>query len=292
MDAEQKKWLEEPRLAFLEWLEHKNYSKRTKKTYEGIFMKLLAFLKNHKLSLEDINKTIFREFISELTDSQKSRKIYATQIFSVFSYLEEIGIIEDNPVLYFYSLSKGRTERKLPVVLSKDEQIRFLKNINDGKTPIGMRENAILMILFETGIRCSEVANLRTGDLVLGENSKIRILGKGGKEREIPISERISDILQEFLEFRPHQSEFVFSNKKGNPPKANTIYMMVRKTMTRSGIMKPKMGPHTLRHTFATRQFEAGVPPAVVKNWMGHSSLVTTLIYEHVSGGNGAVKPV
>ena len=178
--------------------------------------------------------------------------------------------------------------------MTRHEEGIFIKNIELGKTWLSFRERTILLLILGTGLRCSEVSGLKIENVHLEEPARLRVLGKGRKEREIPIPDPICDVLEEFLEIRSKYKktgEFLFGNMHGNPIREASIYEMVRRTLSRAGIVKPNMGPHLLRHTFATRQFEAGIPPAIIKNWMGHSSLATTLIYEHVSISGNGIKP-
>lgn len=289
-------WLESPDEAFLEWAESCNYSNTTVKAYSRIFSKLIEFLSSNGINLKNVNNTVYRKFLNNITDSEKSRNIYSNQMLSLFNHLSDIGLIEQNPSATRKTMKKGRSEKKLPVSLTNDETKRFIENIIDVNGVFSwekLREATILRILLETGARCSEVAKLKTGAVTTDSPAKIRFYGKGRKEREVPIGETLARMLEHFIDIRGSRSgPYLFANSHGEPPTGMTIYKMVRRTMDRAGIVKEKMGPHTLRHTFATRQFEAGIPAAIIKNWMGHSSLATTLIYEHVSIVGGSVKPV
>lgn len=286
-------WLDSPEEAFQEWISSCNYAPRTVSSYERLFSKLLSFLSENRLTLKNVNNTVYRKFIYNLTPLQKTRKIYSKQFYSLFSYLSDIGVLSENPSKTLVSMEKGRSEKKLPVILSMDEQRRFLASIVSGNTWEAKRERTILYTLIGTGARCVEVSHLKIENVVLDKPAKIRLYGKGRKEREIPLTEDLKLEIEDFLETRGNRpGAFLFANRYGEPPAANSVYMMVRKTMDRAGLVKEKMGPHTLRHTFATRQFEAGIAPVVIRNWMGHSSLQTTLIYEHVLGTPGGVFPV
>lgn len=292
--SEAKKWLENPEEAFLEWAHHANYSEKTKNAYVRIFLKYIEFLKSKNLTLKSSNKTVYRQFASHIAKSTISKKIYSRQLSSVFEYLIEIDLVDDNFPKLYLSSEKGRSERKLPSVLTRHEEGVFVKNIIEGRTWLSFRERTILLLILGTGLRCSEVSGLRIENIHMEEPAKLRVLGKGRKEREIPIPDQICDVLDQFLEVRikyKKRGDFLFGDRHGNPVRGATIYEMVRRTLSRAGIVKPNMGPHLLRHTFATRQFEAGIPPAIIKNWMGHSSLATTLIYEHVSVSGSGIKP-
>jgi len=290
------KWKEDPKEVFEEWISYANYSKRTQTAYLWIFGKLTDFLKESQISFEKLNNAIFRKFMMSISSSRISRRIYSRQLSTVLSHLTEIGLIGDNPAIVFLSMEKGRTGRKLPDVLSKEETELFLKFLPNGTTWEDSRIRTILQLLLGTGLRLSEAAALRTEGVVLGENPHLRVLGKGRKERIVPLTESLADLLENFFEVREEHlsrsSPWFFSDSLGNPPSPSGIYRMVSRTLTSAGIVKPSMGPHLLRHTFATRQFEAGIPPAIVKNWMGHSSLATTMIYEHVVGSPGGFRPV
>ena len=285
------RWQDAPEEAFHEWLFSSNYSDRTVLTYNHLFLKLLNFLEKNKMTIKNVNGTVFRKFLNSITVSQKSKRIYARQFLSVFEHLCEIGILDDNPANEARKMEKGHAEKKLPTVLSRVEQEKFMKAIETGRTWTKRRERIILLLLATTGIRCSEVATLKIEHVDLGDSPKIRVYGKGRKEREIPIPAILADEIEGFLARIKREQGFLFADKTGKAPAPNTIYEMVRRTFDRAGIIKEKMGPHVLRHTFATRQFESGIPPAVIRNWMGHASLTTTLIYEHVVGTPGGMKP-
>lgn len=290
------KWRKTPRETFEEWLSYANYSGRTQSAYRAIFEKLIEFLSDNRISLERLNKAVFRKFILHVSKTQNSRRIYARQLSAILTHLAEIGLIDGNPASSFLSMEKGRAGRKLPDVLSKEETELFLKFLPDGKSWEDCRIRTILRLLLGTGLRVSEAAALRMDGVVFGEISHLRVMGKGRKERIVPLTESLSDLLEEFMEIREKHlakpSPWLFSDSLGNRPTPSGIYRMVLRTLTKAGIVKPSMGPHLLRHTFATRQFEAGIPPAIVKNWMGHSSLATTMIYEHVAGSPGGFRPV
>ena len=291
-----KKWTDSPMETFGEWLSYANYSEITQSAYRAIFEKLIGFLKINRISLDRLNNVVFRKFISNVSKTRGSRRIYARQLSAILSHLAEIGLIDDNPASSFLSMEKGRSGRKLPDVLSREETELFLKSMPVGKSWEDCRIRTILRLLIGTGLRVSEAATLRMDGVVLWETSYLRVMGKGRKERIVPLTDSLADLIEEFMEIRDKHlassSPWLFSDSLGNPPTPSGIYRMVLRTLTKAGIVKPSMGPHLLRHTFATRQFEAGIPPAIVKNWMGHSSLATTMIYEHVSGSPGGFRPV
>ena len=293
-DDETEKWREDPEGSVLEWAKSQNYSKKTSETILWLFMKFVDFLEKNKISFENVNKTIFSQFINGLTKSVKSRRIYASQLNSLFSHLEDISLIQENPVDFQRISGKGRIEKKLPTYLTNEELTVFKKSIENPKTWRKARERAILFLLIHTGARCSEIANLTLDSVQIGEGGgSVRLYGKGRKERDVPLSDEATIAVEDFLAFREGPpGEFLFANKWGTPPTPATIYVMVQKTFAKAGIVKGKLGPHVLRHTFATRQFAAGTPPAIIKNWLGHASLSTTLIYEHVSGSMGGIRPV
>jgi site-specific recombinase XerD len=212
---------------------------------------------------------------------------------------------------------KAFNKKRLPVSLDEMEYQRFIQATcvvsgNTGEHPDTfpvIRKKMIQRLMLWTGLRVSEAISLRTGDIRLeGEHPYLRVIGKGDKEREIPIHDRLTQEMVEYIEARAAFMEgqggqaansansiggTLFSDRYDAPYTAAGVWSMVSRTLESIDVQKRHRGPHVLRHTFATRQLQSGIAPAVVKAWMGHSDLrVLFSVYEHVIASPKGVRPV
>lgn len=294
-------WLIDPHLAFSSLLESSEYSQRTAKVYTAIFNKFIRFLDESTVSLKDVSIADFATFFTKEKISQKGQYTYIIVFKRVFDQMADEGVMgDDNPAADYNRQVKnrrrGRVKKRLPTVLS-DKETESLIQVLDGLNPSfsDQREKTMILLMLATGIRCSECAELKAEAVDLGANPKIRVIGKGNKERAVPLTDVIAAELEHYQQLRLNEEipgELFFANRRGQPPSPSAVYRMVNRNIKLAGIKKEhRAGPHILRHTFGTRQFAAGIPPAVVKLWMGHSSLATTLIYEHVLGTSDNLKP-
>lgn len=294
-------WLIDPHLAFTGLLESSEYSERTVKVYTAIFNKFMRFLDESVISLKDVSITDFATFFTKEKIGQKGQYTYIIVFKRVFDHMADDGIMgDDNPAADYNRQVKirrrGRVKKRLPTVLS-DKETESLMQVLNGLKPSfsNEREKTMILLMLATGIRCSECAELKAEAVDLGANPKIRVIGKGNKERAVPLTDAITAELEHYQQLRLNEEipgELFFANRRGQAPSPSAVYRMVNRNIKLAGIKKERRaGPHILRHTFGTRQFAAGIPPAVVKLWMGHSSLATTLIYEHVLGTSDNLKP-
>ena len=221
--------------------------------------------------------------------------------------------LEENPAMAASLRKTGRAgkafaSKRLPVALNDSESAAYLSAVTpcvQDSFPV-RRKYQIQRLLFWTGLRVSEAVSLRVDDVHLDdENPMLRVIGKGDKERQVPLSNRLAMELQEYLEIREGflaernllstsaGPTLLFCDRYGHPYTAGGVWSMVKATLEGLGIEKRHMGPHILRHTFATRQLQSGVAPAIVKAWMGHSDLrVLFSVYEHVLSSPKGVFPV
>lgn len=204
---------------------------------------------------------------------------------------------------------RQRKPTKLPSTLDAEEEQLLLSitQITPSQDLTMRRPHQILRLLLWTGLRREEAANLLANDIrPLAEAPYLRVKqGKGGKERTVPIHIRLADELHDYsilredtltnAGYKPSETGALpyFCNPKGKGYDGSSIYRIAQRTLQKAGIDKWQMGPHVLRHTFATRQLQAGIPPAVVKLWMGHKDVsVLFKTYEHVTQGNSGVIPI
>ncbi|MCI0496567.1 tyrosine recombinase XerC [candidate division KSB1 bacterium] len=245
------------------------------------------FLEHAQLpTVQEINKTILRSFLVYLKNQgfvarSINRKIASVRSF--FKYLIQIDMLKKNPTAAFFSL---KTEKRLPENLSFKTILAALE-LPDSSTFLGARDRAILELFYSTGIRLNELASLAIKDIDFYE-CLVRVMGKGSKERVIPIGKAAEDSLKVYLEKRrvkiqhEHDDGHVFLNKFGEKLSNRGIQYLVKKyLMLVAG--SGKTSPHALRHSFATHLLDEGADLLAVKELMGHSDLAATQIYTQVS---------
>jgi integrase/recombinase XerD len=204
---------------------------------------------------------------------------------------------------------RQRKPTKLPSTLDADEEqlLLTITQITPSQGLTMRRPHQVLRLLLWTGLRREEAANLLANDIrLLAEAPYLRVKqGKGGKERTVPMHIRLADELRDYsimredtlirAGYKPSETGALpyFCNAKGKGYDGSSIYRIAQRILQKAGIDKWQMGPHVLRHTFATRQLQAGIPPAIVKLWMGHKDVsVLFKTYEHVTQGNSGVMPI
>lgn len=173
-------------------------------------------------------------------------------------------------------IKRPKKSKKLPVVMTKDEVKRIINAVRK------KRDKLILMLLYSSGLRVSEVTKLKVNDLNLDECTAMIRAGKGKKDRLVILSKQWVEEIKKYLATRKVKSEYVFCNSLGKPISVDTIQRIVRKARIRAGIEK-KVTPHSFRHSFATHLLEAGESIRKIQELLGHSSLSTTQIYTKVS---------
>ena len=265
----------------------KNLSENTTKSYKNDLHKFINYL-------SDINITDFSEVTSNnLTkffehqrrlgvDSTTSAR-YMSSIKGFFHFLEDNHYIKKNPT---EKLLRVKIGRKLPSVLSFAEIEKILDSPKTDDT-IGLRDKAILETFYSSGLRLTELLNLKINDLYF-DDEVIRVLGKGSKERIVPIGSSAINWIKEYLtRSRPHlenrskSQSFVFLNRRGTKLSRMWIWKIVNHYAAEAGITK-EIHPHTFRHSFATHLLEGGADLRAVQEMLGHADISTTQIYTHV----------
>ncbi len=232
-----------------------------------------------------VEREMIERYMARLFDQGRSKTSQARALSSIrgfFNYLLVSDIIESSPAEFIRAPKSGR---KLPDVLSVAEIDRMIASV-DGSTPKGRRDSAMLEVLYSCGLRVSELVALRLSDLFFGEGY-IRVVGKGNKQRLVPISSTARDRIQIWLEDRRTMQttskgrELVFLNNRGGGLTRVMIFTIIRSAAERAGITSA-VSPHTLRHSFATHLLEGGASIRQVQELLGHESIVTTEIYTHL----------
>lgn len=213
--------------------------------------------------------------------SKRSQARFLSSLRSFFNWLVLEGSITDNPCDKIESPKLGHY---LPEVLSVEEVEAMMAAV-DLNTWQGLRDRAILEILYGCGLRVSEAVGLKLSCLYFDEGY-IRVIGKGDKERLVPVGEMAADAVNAYLERRPQpfdaeSDDIVFLNRFGRPLSRQSMFNMV-KTMALLADVRKEISPHTLRHSFATHLVENGADLRLVQEMLGHENLTTTEIYTHI----------
>lgn len=269
----------------------RTYSSYTLTSYGNDIKQFYLFLDQNyglqNISPNQITKSILRSYLGYLRKEDYlatsiNRKIACLKSF--FKYLYNHNLISANPTSGLFSL---KTKQKIPKTLSYDS-IKEALALADTNSAIGFRDLAIMELFYGTGIRLSELANLKLNDVDF-VNGLVRVSGKGGKERLVPLGEIAIHALKQYLKVR---SEFlqktvikdvsaIFLNKHGKSLSKRGIQRRVEKYLRQVSVSGTT--PHVLRHSFATHLLDEGADLIAVKELLGHSSLSTTQIYTHVS---------
>lgn len=265
---------------YLEYLKYeRRVSDNTVESYgENLKMLKQALNKN----ILNLTTTEIRDYIQNLEATPKTKAHYLSVFNSFYNYMIFNEKLSANPCS---GIRSPKLEKKLPNYLT-GEEIDKLLDIKLIK-PIDYRNKAMLEVLFATGTRISELINLKLNQIDFDE-CIIRVLGKGKKDRIIPIGNTALEYLSLYInEYRPfilktRVSEYVFVNKNGTKMSRQGFFKILKKLVASSGIEK-EVSPHTLRHSFATYLLNNGADLRVIQELLGHENLVTTEIYSHLS---------
>lgn len=228
---------------------------------------------------ETIKNYLYKSFSDKKSISQ-ARSISAIKSF--FNYLIFEGYIKDSPIS---NIESPKQEKKLPKVLT-EEEIKKLINSIDLNHDFGQRNKTIIEILYGTGIRVSELINLKLSNIFFKENI-IKVIGKGNKERFVPLGEIASNELKIYINNRNRlkidskYSDILFLNRYGRGLTRSMIFKIISDASKRVGLDK-KISPHTLRHSFATHLIKNGADLRTIQLILGHESITTTEIYTHL----------
>jgi len=263
-----------------------NVSPRTFEAYQRDLNQYLAFIVEKGVdTLGQISQMHIREYIRTLNDRGLASSSIARIFSSIRSYhkfLSAEGIIKKNPTLV---ITSPKAPKKLPDVLSEIEIAAITKAV-DESSQFAKRDKAIIEMLYSCGLRVSELCGLKISNLFL-DDDMIRIIGKGSKERLLPIGGTGKRYLNDYLTYtRPGflkntGSSSVFLSRNGKPLTRAMVNILLTKWVRASGITKT-VSPHTLRHSFATHLLEGGADLRFVQALLGHSDISTTQIYTHL----------
>lgn len=268
-------------------LVERNFSRYTIRNYLQDLSKFFSFLLLKKISsLEEVDKTLLRDYLQWLEDMGLVRASIVRNLSalrSFYRYLLQLGAISSNPLVSF---SRPKLSKKLPSFMNLSEMKRLL-DVTDSTTPSGIRDRALLELLYASGIRISELAKIDLDNMDL-ESREIRVWGKGNKERiaimGIPASKHLEDYMAHSrpLLLKGRNPKALFLNKDGSRLSVRYIQELVKRQAARAGVSK-RVHPHLFRHTFATHLLDGGADLRAVQELLGHASLSSTQIYTHVS---------
>lgn len=282
---------------FKEYLEYiktvRNYSSHTIDSYDDDLQQFDAFLQKHfngkQFNLNDIDQVTIRLFLGDLLDRGLTKRSVARKLAAVRSlmkYLVKKKYIKHNAALNIIS---PKLPKKLPSFLD-ERSIERMMEIPDCSTVDGLRDRAVLELLYSTGVRLSEMINLRLRDIDL-KNETVKVIGKGKKHRIVPIGRKARIAVSKYLDERSKlisertpegDKEVLFLSKRGKRLYPKGVYRLVHRSIGAVSEIEKK-SPHVLRHTFATHLLNRGADLRAVKELLGHENLSTTQLYTHVT---------
>ncbi|MEX0287757.1 MAG: tyrosine-type recombinase/integrase [Flavobacteriaceae bacterium] len=275
--------------SFISYLSlEKNYSRHTVLAYERDLLEFKAFCKdNYELNaIDDLDYGIIRSWIVHLVNSGISNRSVNRKVSSLkayYKFLLKIEKIEASPLAKHKAL---KTSKKIEIPFSEAEMEKLLQQIPFEPDFEGVRDKLIIDLLYTTGIRRSELINLKMSYVQLSESS-IKVLGKRNKERVVPLLASVKTQFEEYFRLRKdmvnvEDPSYVFLLKSGHKIYETLVYRIINGYFSKVS-SKVKKSPHILRHTFATHLLNKGADLNSVKELLGHSSLASTQVYTHNS---------
>ncbi len=274
--------------SFLDYISlERGLSINTRKAYADDIDQFLSFLDQKGVtSLSQVSRKQVLDHLMAMKEKGMSTNSISRHLVSIkvfFRYLQQEGLLDKNVT---DTMDSPRLWKILPDTLSEKE-VDLLLKAPDMRKPLGVRDRAILEMFYASGLRVSELANLQLSDLHL-EEGYIRVIGKGRKERVIPVAQDSANILECYLdEVRPllcdnKYIQNVFVTRREKALCRQRLWQIIKKYTKDAGIMK-NVTPHTLRHSFATHLLQNGAPLRVIQEMLGHADIATTQIYTHVN---------
>ena len=240
-----------------------------------------AFLESTGLEPVSVQTSDIEDYLGSIKVSKRSSARLLSALRNFFDWCVQEGEIKYNPC---DNVDSPKLGKYLPAVLSVDEVSAIMDSV-DLKSATGKRDRAILEVLYGCGLRVSEAATLRISRIDF-EEGFVDVIGKGDKQRLVPLGEMAADAVRAYLPERPIPAarpyeDILFLNRFGKPLSRISIFNMVKKQAMIAGIHK-EISPHTFRHSFATHLIENGADLRIVQEMLGHESILTTEIYTHI----------
>ena len=279
-----KKW-EKIRNDYIRYLRvERRLSANTVEAYRRDLEEFSHFImRNYGVVPERVEQPMVERFMAWLFDRNRSAASQARRLSGVKSFYNYLLINDRVEHLPTDNVDNPRLDRTLPDVLTVEEIDAMLATF-DMTSPKGCRDSAMVEVLYSCGLRVSELTTLKISDLFFGEGY-IRIVGKGDKQRLVPISNIARDKIQYYMDFRTPASRSeatVFLNNRGKPLTRVMVFNIIKQAALLAGIDK-QISPHTLRHSYATHLLEGGANIRQVQELLGHESILTTEVYTHVN---------
>ena len=254
--------------------------------YQNDVEKLASYCQEQKINIKEVEYTHLKSFVTELYDlglSARSQARIISGIKQFFSYLLLENLITQDPSSL---LEQPKLGRKLPEVLSIEEVDLLIGAVNLNSHE-GSRNRAMLEVLYSCGLRVSELVNLKFTDLFYDEGF-VRVIGKGNKERLVPLSESVEveistyqEKMRSKLDVKDGHENFIFLNRRGRQLTRVMVFIIIKDLAAKINLTK-SISPHTFRHSFATHLIEGGANLRAIQEMLGHESIITTEIYTHL----------
>lgn len=274
---------------FIRYLNSRNASSETIRAYEEDLRQFLEFIRevtSVEFTPSGLDTLLLRQYVLYLKQKGLKKSSLARKIASLKSFLKfllKMGVLASNPATL---LRAPRLDKRLPDFLTEDEVIRLIGQPDLGRLE-GLRDRAILELLYSSGIRVGELVNLRLRDIDLREQIA-HIVGKGKKERLVPLGSYAVQALEDYLGKRPANTkcrDFIFLNRRGGHLTDRSVRRLINNYKKRAGLTGKKVSPHTLRHSFATHLLDRGADLRSVQELLGHKNIATTQVYTHITTG-------
>jgi integrase/recombinase XerD len=267
------------------WME-RGLSENTLGAYRADLVALSQRLDSKGIRLVDGSRADIMEYIAWRVEGGAKPRSTARQLSSFrrfYRYLLREGVVSEDPTV---NIAMPKIGRSLPQSLTEQDVDALLASPKVAE-PLGHRDRTMLEVLYATGVRVSELINLKLGQINLNQGV-LRIVGKGDRERLIPLGDEAQDWIREFIEgprgeiLLERQTEFLFPTRRGDRMTRQAFWHIIKRYARKAGIVK-KLSPHTVRHAFATHLLNNGADLRVVQLLLGHSDVSTTQIYTHVA---------
>jgi integrase/recombinase XerC len=274
-----------PLNAFLSYLQfEKRYSAHTITAYSNDLIQFFDFIESQydKFELEQVSGTMVRTWLAslkeaELTGKSLNRKISSLKSF--FKFQIQKGLLTKSPM---ETVTSPKISKRLPAFVAENDIEQLLLNLSFAEGWKGFTEKMVIQLFYATGMRLSELIQCKQNNVDLGKK-QIKVLGKGNKERILPINAELALELKKYIQQKPAEAEGVpnlFVTEKGKPLQPRAVYTFVKFYLSQVTTLQKK-SPHVLRHSFATHLMNNGADLNAVKELLGHSSLAATQVYTH-----------
>ena len=282
--------MNKPIAEFLDYLKNERlYSEKTIDSYRRDIEKFYNFLIEEGVELEEVDSIVIRNFLTEELNNKVSKRSCKRRLSSLrhfYKYLYNRGQIKDNPFIF---ISTPKTEKRLPHVLYKEQIAEIFKENRKRTDELAYRDQAILSVLYFSGIRASELCSITLQDISLKQRL-IRVIGKGNKERIVPINDECRDDVDKYLKYSRNEllaktkmmPKELFLTRNGEPISVRTLERILDNIELKTGTFV-NLHPHILRHSFATHLLENGADLRVIQELLGHASINATQVYTHVT---------